>query len=158
MFTAVVAIGLFVSGQPVQQKADKDENPLSAAAKQELEKLQGKWRVVKLAGKGMEQILTPNDPELIGEFKGRKWIFTGVDKGEIVALDPEKKPKCIDIKRLEAGRPDTIDEAIYKIEGDTLTICLYQGKGKNRPADFDIPKVNDIVLAEFQRVPARAKK
>jgi uncharacterized protein (TIGR03067 family) len=145
----LTAIVLLTPGDDPQPK-------LSPEAQKELKKLEGKWKVQKMAGKGMEIELGKNDPELIGEFKGTKWIFgtveKGVEKAEIISIDTKTDPKCMDLKTLEKPRGDAIDEAIYKLDGDTLTICLYQGKGKQRPTGFDIPKDEGTVLVVLKRV------
>jgi uncharacterized protein (TIGR03067 family) len=109
-----------------------------------------------MAGKGMEIVLGPNDIELIGEFTGRKWLLgtaaKRVEKAEIVALDPTTDPKCIDLKSLEKARDGDVYEAIYQMDGDTLIICLYQGKGKQRPTSFENPKDQDTVMVVMKRV------
>lgn len=129
---------------------------LSPDAQKELKKLEGKWKVLKMAGRGMEIELGKNDLELIGEFKGTKWLFgtaeKRVEKAEIIAIDTKTDPKCLDLKSLEKGRGDAIDEAIYKLDGDTFTISFYQGKGKQRPTGFDVPKDMDTVLVVLKRV------
>jgi uncharacterized protein (TIGR03067 family) len=137
---------------------DDPQPKLSPEAQKELKKLQGKWKIQKMAGDGMEIVLGPNDKELIGEFKGMKWILGGVEeksrveKAEVCALDTKTDPICIDFKSLEKSRGDAIDEAIYKLDGDTLTICLYQGQGKQRPTTFDIPKDKGTVLVVMKRL------
>jgi uncharacterized protein (TIGR03067 family) len=128
-----------------------DPPKLSEAAQKELKKLEGKWKVQKMATAGMEHTLGPNDPELVMELKDGKWIFTGVEKAVVVALDPTADPKCIDLKSVEKGRNGAVDEAIYKLDGDTLSVCLYQGKGKQRPTSFDAPKERDTVLVVMKR-------
>jgi uncharacterized protein (TIGR03067 family) len=130
-----------------------DAPKLSEAAQKELKKLEGKWKLQKAATAGMEQAFGPGDPDLVMEMKpDGKWIFTGVDKAVVVALDPAANPKCMDLKSVEKGRDGAVDEAIYKIDGDTLTVCLYQGKGKQRPTTFDPPKERDTILVVFKRV------
>lgn len=149
MFAALVAVALLAPADPPQDK----ETPLPEAAQKELDKLQGKWKVVLIGRHGKEHKLGKDDPELVGEFKGRRWLFTGVEKAEVVALDPKADPKLIDLKSLEKVRgDDVVDEAIYSLTGDTLTICLYQGKGKNRPAEFDTSKNGDTILLVMDRV------
>jgi hypothetical protein len=53
---------------------------------------------------------------------------------------------------VEEGRKGQVDEAVYKVEGETLTICLYQGMGKRRPTSFETPKDSDTILVVFKRV------
>lgn len=146
MFATLVALALTAPPEPPKEK------PFADAAQKELDKLQGKWKAEKLATSTQEHTVPKGDPELVAEIKGRKWIFVGVEKAEIVAIDSSTDPKSIDLKSVEKGRNATVDEAIYKLDGDTLTICLYQGEGKKRPTAFDTPKESDTILAVFKRV------
>jgi uncharacterized protein (TIGR03067 family) len=126
--------------------------PMSEAAKAELKLLQGKW-VVREFGRYGTKVDLAGEPELLLEIKDTKWIFTGEEKGEIVAIYPDGDPKCLDIKSVEERRKGRVDEAIYKLEGDTLTICWHQGKDKKRPGRFETNADEpDTVLAVFQRV------
>ena len=145
MISLVATMVFFASGADPEPK-------LSAEAQKELQKLEGKWKVQKLASAGQELTPGPQDREVIGEFKGGKWIFMGQDKGVVVALDLTTKPRCMDLKSLEKGRGDAVDEAIYEIDGETLKICFYQGKGKQRPTSFDVPKEKNTILAVLKRV------
>jgi uncharacterized protein (TIGR03067 family) len=110
-----------------------------------------KWPVTELERAG-KRIEVEQPEKLALEIKGTKWIFTGVQKGDIIALDPSADPKCMDIKSVEKGRNGQIDEAIYKIEGDVLRICLYQGKGKHRPVRFKTTaEQSDTILGVLKK-------
>ncbi len=130
---------------------DKKANPLSEGAKKELAKLQGQWVAEEFGRYGKK--FDVKEDKLVLEIKGTKWIFTEQEKAEFVAFDPTTTPKCVDLKSVEEARKGAVDEAIYKIDGDTLTICLHQGKEKQRPTTFETsPKTPDTILMVFKRV------
>jgi uncharacterized protein (TIGR03067 family) len=133
MFTAVI---LFALTAPADTPKEKE---LSAEAKKELKKLEGKWRVVKLAGGGQEV-----------EFKDREafFVFDGADitissgnkteKLRVATLDTTTDPRCVDLTEKREGRPDRTLEGVYKLDGDTLQIAhALPNVGKNRPTGFD---------------------
>ena len=65
------------------------------------------------------------------------------------AADPKKQPAEIDMT--EAARPvPTATPAIYRIEGDTLTICTTIGN--ERPTAFDAKAGANNVLLVFKRL------
>jgi uncharacterized protein (TIGR03067 family) len=148
MLRSTVTLAVLWFGVP--PPGDGKSNPLPEPAKKELEKLQGNWVAKEFERHGQRVDVREANFEL--EIKGDKWIFTGKEKALIVALDPTTDPKCIDLKSVEDGRNGQVDEAIYRIEGDTLTICLYQGNGKSRPTRFETsPDQPDTILAVFER-------
>jgi uncharacterized protein (TIGR03067 family) len=152
MRRAVISALLLLCGAAASAN-NQTASPLSKGAKKELERLQGKWVVkeMRVADKKIE--LTETDPTLILEIKGAKWIFTGAEKGEFVAIDPTTDPKCYDLKSVEKGRKGQVDEGIYKVDGDTLTVCFNQGKQKQRPIAFETsPEQPDTILAVLRRV------
>jgi uncharacterized protein (TIGR03067 family) len=120
--------------------------------KKDQDLIQGTWKVVKHEHDG--KVRTEN-------FLGGTWVFkdnelTIVDgdkvrgKGTFV-LDPDKKPKTIDIKGSDGQllKEKTI-VGIYKIEKDTLT--LSQGIDE-RPKEFtDAGKVGKPGLLTLERV------
>ena len=120
-------------------------DPLDEAARKELKALEGEWLVQRIETKNGKQ--EPGDDERLSlTIKGAKWTFGTVQEGEVVALDPSTSPKLLDFKSVRKGREDTVNEAIYKVDGDTLIICIYQGKDKKRPTSLDKPTEANTVL------------
>jgi uncharacterized protein (TIGR03067 family) len=130
----VVTVAVLLFGALTTADAEKPD-ALSKEAKKELEKLQGQWmlREGQRYGKKFEE----NDAKLILEIRGNKWFFTGQEKGEFIAISPGTEPKCFDLKSVEEGTKGRVHEGIYKIDGDTLTICIHEGKERNRPTRFE---------------------
>ena len=123
---------------------------LDAAARKELKALEGDWVVQRIETKDGKQ--EPGDGEQISlTIKGAKWTFGTIQSGEVVALDPSTSPKLLDFKSVRKGRPDAVNEAIYKVDGDTLIISIYQGKDKKRPTSLDKPTEGDTVLWTLKR-------
>jgi uncharacterized protein (TIGR03067 family) len=143
--SAVVLFGALATA------ADKKADPLSKDAKKELEKLQGEW--VFKEGQRHGKKVEASDKKLVLEIKGTKWILQGQEKGEFVAIDPTTDPKCFDLGSAEEGTKGQAREGIYKIDGDTLTVCIHEGKGKQRPTRFETTAEQpDTMLAVFERV------
>ena len=65
---------------------------------------------------------------------------TGNDLTDEIVLDGAKKPAHLDMTRLVRGEKQTV-LAIYKIEGDVLTICFSRGADRKpsteRPTAFE---------------------
>jgi uncharacterized protein (TIGR03067 family) len=120
--------------------------------KQELEKLQGDWTVVSL------EIL--GKPAAEATFKTQKLLITG-DHGTFILaggqqnkftmkIDPSKDPKTIDLT-IMAVDGERISRGIYKLEGDTLTICRTMGT-KERPKEFKTSAQAGGMLVVHKRV------
>jgi len=108
--------------------------------------LQGTWQAVRLEADGETA-----PPEVT---KKVRWLFTGEDytgvspemdfKGKYT-INPAKKPKEIDL--LPAGGKGKM-QAIYKLEGDQLTLCI----GETRPSDFVTKEGSKRTLYVLKRV------
>jgi uncharacterized protein (TIGR03067 family) len=119
------------------------------AARKELKLLQGRWKIEKTLLACRE--VTPPEEQVV-EIKGRFILADGEVEAEFAAIDPEASPKCLDLRNLDPDRKDPVEEGVFKLDGDTLTICLYHGEGKNRPTGFDPPKDEGVVVVVLKRV------
>lgn len=64
------------------------------------------------------------------------------------SVDPKKDPGHFDLR--EPGMQGEVMKGIYKLDGDTLTVCL-EMKG-DRPAAFASPAKSSIILVTLKRV------
>jgi uncharacterized protein (TIGR03067 family) len=116
--------------------------------------LVGRWQVVSYRARGVDSEDTRG---LVTTFTENKMITRnqhGV--GEVTyTIDPRKDPKEISTRsRGPFTDPDqTYMRGIYRLEGDTLTICIAL-PGEKRPATFDSKK---HVLVVYRRVGGQTK-
>jgi RNA polymerase sigma-70 factor (ECF subfamily) len=144
------------------------ERPAKAAedpVKAELKKFQGRWRRVASEASGQDFMprgsIDPNHPALVVIFDGNQWRGLREDGSvtepyHTVVLNPTTTPKQIFL----AIPPDPNQpappsppgyRAIYKLDGDALTLCIQFNSDKPAPTDFTT-KVNDgRVLDVYQR-------
>jgi uncharacterized protein (TIGR03067 family) len=136
ILTVMIALCFFYVGGTARAL---DDDKAQAEA---LKALEGTWRTDE--GGGIEA----------------KWIFmgtslkatvNGMDYTCRVKLDPAAKPLTADFL-IDEGPEDTkgkTSKAIYKLDGDKLTICVSH-PGKDRPKDFaEVP--DEAVLLEMKK-------
>lgn len=101
--------------------------------KKELEQFKGTWTITGFEAQGAP-------PEMKGTFTfdGRDLAIklTGQDHKGTVALDPEKKPKEIDVTPGDGPETGKTLKGIYSLGKDELKICLAH-TGKDRPKTLD---------------------
>jgi uncharacterized protein (TIGR03067 family) len=111
---------------------------------------------------------TNDAPSLVGEWvsdheNGRRYIFTTdgrftyvLGKGSTAeytyTADPTKTPAEIDLVPAPGGGP--VVPGIYKIEGDTLTVC-FTTPGAPRPTRFEKSDTPHVGLSVYKRVKAK---
>jgi uncharacterized protein (TIGR03067 family) len=69
--------------------------------------------------------------------------------GGTFTVDTKQTPAHIDITTQENQKPGPTAKAIFKIEGDTLTIC--SDNGGNRPKTFESPAGSTTILMVLKR-------
>jgi uncharacterized protein (TIGR03067 family) len=130
--------------------------PLVAAdkpAKNDKARLQGNWSLVSV-----EIEAKPVSMDELKEARlvvsGDHYSFTlGKDRLEITfKMDEGKKPKSIDLTVIEGPEKGKAYYGIYKLEGDTYTICRSTEPNKERPTEFATQPVSGHMIVVWKRV------
>jgi uncharacterized protein (TIGR03067 family) len=123
------------------------DEPKPDDAKKELEKLQGSWTIMKVERDGDDLGGLAGGAEM--EIEGEKYTAPGIAAS--FKLDPSKDPKAIDISYTEGPAAGQTVKGIYKLEGDTFTICRALAESGDRPKEFSAPSGSSRMLFEFKR-------
>jgi uncharacterized protein (TIGR03067 family) len=119
-------------------------------AKAEFDKLQGEWTLVSVEVRGKKRPDTVNAVSKL-TISGNQWVVTYRDFASnaraTIEIDPSKDPKTIDFTFRGAEEPV---RGIYKLEGDTLTVCRNATVGGARPKEFKTTQEMDD-LAVWKR-------
>jgi len=138
----MLAIGLaLVIGAPLTKDSPKKETSLV-----------GEWVAQKATTDGEER--PPSKAEAVFEFTadGKVIVREGKKQPDPAdyKADPKKDPAEIDVTPpAGAAAAAAVMKGIYKIDGDTLTICL--GRGGERPTKFESPKGSNVMLLVLKR-------
>lgn len=119
----------------------------------------------KTDGKAMQGTWVPVTAELAGApfpmdisktmkliLKGDRYtVFVGqiMDTGTFT-FDASKSPKTLDIKGTQGPNKDKTFLCIYKLKGDSLTVC-YDLAGKEYPKEFKSKTETQLFLVEYKR-------
>lgn len=106
----------------------------SGQEKTDAARIQGSWKTIKVEVEGK-----PPPPEFVEKgkflFEGNKVSIFHDDKvmeEATFVLDSAKKPSTIDLTATAGPGKGKIMYGIYRIEGNTLTLCI----GDKRPSEF----------------------
>ena len=128
-------------------------------AKKDLALLQGKWEIVATSRGGQDITKESRDEGFGMEFKDDAWLqdvngyhaWTAADSH--IKLDPSTSPKSFEhiVTRKYQGKTITLSyPGIYKIDGDSLTMCLDVDL-KTRPSEFKSDGKPGFFLATLKR-------
>jgi len=130
---------------------DRPPKTKSDPVKEDMKKLEGKWSIVSMESNGrtypaatlqrLQYKLEITRDQFIRETRGRKHAMT-------FKVDLSKNPKTMDLTT-NTARPRTY-HAIFKLEGDTLTICQAVGRGQ-RPTEFASQGAQRALLMVWKR-------
>jgi RNA polymerase sigma-70 factor (ECF subfamily) len=140
-----VTAGLLLAAAPAAAPGDRD-------------RLQGAWRLdaVEINGQPVAlEKLKSGDKVLVGTLTvaGDSYTFRLGDLRLALtfAVDPTKSPKAIDLTEAEGPQKGRTYHGIYKVEGDTYTICRNVEPGKDRPTEFATRPDSGLMLVVWKR-------
>jgi uncharacterized protein (TIGR03067 family) len=114
--------------------------------------LQGNWTMSSFVVAG-ETVTDDNVKSGRLVVKGREYR-TKLGSNSIfstITLDPTKTPATIDYTYTEGPQKGTTIKGIYKVEGDSLTVCRGLTEDELRPSKFAAPADSGLLLAVWKR-------
>jgi uncharacterized protein (TIGR03067 family) len=140
-------------GASLAAAGQRPEDEKTAAT---LKQLRGTWEATKVEGEGMalsaEEIKAAR---ITISFDGDRYVYnvarTNVTERGVIKIDPAKDPATMDVTPTQGKDKDKTQSAIFKLDGDTLTIC-YAQPGQARPTEFAAKKGTGHQLAVLKRM------
>jgi uncharacterized protein (TIGR03067 family) len=136
----------------VWRRGKPGSRPEDGTAGADLGRLQGPWSIASITVNGR----AVEDPQIIGS----RFVVDGerykVTLGEQVVnatfkLDPAGTRKAIDITYRDEAAESRTFKGIYKLEGETLTICRPTRPEGERPTGFAAPVNSGLIVMALKR-------
>jgi uncharacterized protein (TIGR03067 family) len=143
--TPALLIATLGLAAPGPKDAKKDSSPLV-----------GDWVYEKIVTAGGDGPVPPKGLTMTFAPDGTVAVHSGneIPRGTPYKVDPKKDPPEIDyIAPAGTGTSGTF--GIYRIDGDTLTLCLPYGNNALRPTAFESPVGTEIAIITLKRVKAK---
>jgi uncharacterized protein (TIGR03067 family) len=112
--------------------------------------LDGSWVPVSLTVHGKDKKVDKDEVQVIAGNKLTIWIKGKKRATASLKFDDKTKPATLDLSYTAPIKTPTW-HCIYKVEGDTLTICKPDGTGMVRPKEFKSPPGSDLSLEVYTR-------
>jgi clostripain len=132
-----------------------EKSGISAAqdTERDLEKIQGEWTMVSLEERG-EKIQYEDVSRMKLTVNGDQWIVRrrgqDIEVKYKIKIDSSQNPKVLDLTP-DVGYRDFVSLGIYKLEGDTMTLCRTTESGDiDRPREFKTTR-EDGILGVWKR-------
>lgn len=118
--------------------------------------LVGEWAAESLVVAGRPRVLGTNPMRFTFTADGKWYSHRGkldptTASERAYHFDPKADPPTIDLIYEPAEQESQMGQGIYKVEGDTLTICLRRGR-TGRPKAFESTAAAPTTLYTFKRV------
>lgn len=141
MFSSLLLGVAIVVGAPAPKETPKADPA----------KIEGEWVVVKYTRGGKDDEEREKGQTFVIA-DGKIAVLRGTQRREEVEykLDPKADPPKIDLIPPAKEKEGTIP-GIYKLEGDTLTLCFPKGGKEDRPTKFESPAGSRIVVITMKR-------
>jgi uncharacterized protein (TIGR03067 family) len=112
--------------------------------------LDGSWVPVSLTVHGKDKKVDKDEVRVIAGNELTIWI-NGKKRGAMsLKFDEKMKPATLDLSYTAPIKTPAF-HGIYKVEGDTLTICRPDGTGMARPKEFKSPPGSNLSLEVYTR-------
>ncbi len=137
----ILALGLLAA----DEKGGDADRPTKA--------VEGTWQLTSIEANGQK---TGGDsaPDVQMVIKGDTYkqieMGTETEQGRF-KLDASASPRTIDLDIRTGDDKGKKQLGIYKVQGDTLTLCLAPAGGTDRPKAFDAPQGSNFGLIVFKR-------